>query len=366
MTNQSTTPRTWSAPGRVNLIGEHLDYHGGPVLPIAIDRRTRVTASVRYDDRVVVRSELADEPVEFGTDTSPGDLEGWAGYVAGTVWAMRGHGVAVPGLDLSVASDVPLGAGLSSSAALECAVAAAIRDLCDHAMDRVELALVAQKAENEYVGVPSGAMDQLASSCGVEGHALLIDTSGPTVEPVPAQWTEAGLSLVVIDTAASHELTDGGYATRRTESERAAQELGVALLSTASTADLDRLDGVQLRRARHVVSETARVRAAVDAMAAGDWSRVGELFTASHVSLRDDYEVSVDELDVAVDTALAAGALGARMTGGGFGGSAIALVSHDRVEALVAAVESAFADRGFSAPTGFVVAPSAGAHADPP
>jgi galactokinase len=365
MTSQSTTPRAWSAPGRVNLIGEHLDYHGGPVLPIAIDRRTRVTASVRDDDRVVVRSELADEPVEFGIDTSPGDVDGWAGYVAGTVWAMRGHGVAVPGLDLSVASDVPLGAGLSSSAALECAVAAAIRDLCEQSIDDVQLALVAQKAENEYVGVPSGAMDQLASACGVEGHALLIDTSGPTVEPVPAQWTEAGLSLVVIDTAASHELTDGGYATRRSESEGAAQELGIDLLSTASLADLKRLDDdVQLRRARHVVTETARVRAAVEAMAAGDWARVGELFTTSHLSLRDDYEVSVEELDVAVDTALGAGALGARMTGGGFGGSAIALVSDELVNGLVAAVEKAFAARGLKAPTGFVVAPSAGACED--
>jgi galactokinase len=275
---------------------------------------------------------------------------------------MRAAGVDVPGLDLSVRSDVPLGAGLSSSAALECAVAAAIRDLADHEMDDIELALVAQQAENKYVGVPSGAMDQLASSCGVAGHALLIDTSGPTVQAVPAQWSAAGLTLVVIDTAAAHELTDGGYATRREESEAAARTLGIDLLSTASTDDLGRLDDdVQRRRARHVVTETARVRAAVDSMADGDWQRVGELFTASHLSLRDDYEVSAVELDVAVDTALAAGALGARMTGGGFGGSAIALVADEHVDSLVAAVEKAFADRGFAEPTGFVVAPAAGA-----
>jgi galactokinase len=367
MTSNPASSGAWSAPGRVNLIGEHLDYHGGPVLPIAIDRRTRVTASVRVDRRVVVRSKLADEPVEFGTDTAPGEVEGWAAYVAGTVWAMRAAGVDVPGLDLSVRSDVPLGAGLSSSAALECAVAAAIRDLAAYEMDDVELALVAQQAENNYVGVPSGAMDQLASSCGVAGHALLIDTSGPTVQPVPAQWSDAGLTLVVIDTAASHELTDGGYATRRQESEAAGRTLGIDVLSTASTDDVERLDdAVQRRRARHVVTETARVRATVDSMADGDWARVGELFTASHVSLRDDYEVSAVELDVAVDTALAAGALGARMTGGGFGGSAIALVADERVDPLVAAVEKAFADRGFAAPTGFVVAPAAGAHRDRP
>lgn len=361
----STSSGTWSAPGRVNLIGEHLDYHGGPVLPIAIDRRTRVGVHVRDDDRVVVRSDLADEPVEFTTGTTPGEMDGWAGYVAGTFWAMRKAGVEIPGMELEISSDVPLGAGLSSSAALECAVAAAIRSLTGSGMDDVELALISQRAENEYVGVPSGAMDQLAACCGVEGHALLIDTSGPRVEPVPAEWTAAGLSLVVIDTAASHELSDGGYATRRSESEAAGRTLGVDLLSTATAEDLERLDDdVQLRRARHVVTETARVHEAVTAMAASDWKRVGQLFTASHESLRDDYEVSVAELDVAVEAALQAGALGARMTGGGFGGSAIALVPDDRVEAAVAAVERAFADRGFNAPTGFVVAPSSGVRQD--
>lgn len=365
MTSQLPTSCAWSAPGRVNLIGEHLDYHGGPVLPIAIDRRTHVTAAIRDDDRVVVRSELADEPIEFGTGTAPGEVGGWAGYVAGTVWAMRQAGVAVPGLSLAVASDVPLGAGLSSSAALECAVAAAIRDLCGQHMSDIELALVAQQAENGYVGVPSGAMDQLASVCGVEGHALLIDTSGPTVDAVPARWTDAGLALLVVDTAASHELSDGGYATRRRESEAAGHTLGIALLSTASTADLDGLDGVQLRRARHVVTETARVHAAVTAMAAGDWKHIGELFTASHASLRDDYEVSAAELDVTVEATLRAGALGARMTGGGFGGSAIALVADDQVDAVVTAVEKAFVGRGFAEPTCFVVVPSAGAHPDP-
>jgi galactokinase len=360
-----TSPRTWSAPGRVNLIGEHLDYHGGPVLPIAIDRRTRVTASLRDDDRVRVRSERADEPVEFGTATGRGEVSGWAAYVAGTVWAMRAAGAQVPGLDLDVTSDVPLGAGLSSSAALECAVAVAVRDLTGLRIEDVALALVAQRAENEYVGVPSGAMDQLASTCGVEGHALLVDTSGPTVRPVPALWADAGLSLLVVDTAASHELTDGGYARRREESEAAGAALGVELLATATLDDLERLDDdVQLRRARHVVTETARVHACVEAMAAGDWDRVGELFVASHTSLRDDYAVSCAELDVTVEACLGAGALGARMTGGGFGGSAIALVPDDRVDAVVEAVGTAFAGRGFDPPTAFVVAPAAGAHRD--
>ncbi|MGI8987688.1 MAG: galactokinase [Nocardioidaceae bacterium] len=361
------TKQRWSAPGRVNLIGEHLDYQGGPVLPIAIDRRTTAEAAAREDGRVHVRSERSEQPVEFDVETRPGEVTGWAAYVAGTVWAMRAAGHDVPGLALAVSSDVPLGAGLSSSAALECAVAVAVRDLAGLDVDDVTLALLAQHAENDYVGMPCGAMDQLASMCGRAGHALLIDTAAayPAVSPVAADWTADGLVLMVIDTKAEHELTDGGYAERRAESGEAARQLDLDQLAGATATDLDRLEGVTRRRATHVVSETARVHACVEAMAARDWSRVGELFTASHGSLRDDYEVSCPELDVAVDTAIAAGALGARMTGAGFGGSAIALLPADAVDAVDAAVHQAFEREGLTAPECFPTSPADGAHADP-
>lgn len=352
--------RRWSAPGRVNLIGEHLDYNGGPCLPIAIDRRTVVTAQRRDDGRVTAASE--GEEAAFPVSTQPGDVEGWAAYVAGVVWALCEAGHAVPGLDLQITSDVPLGAGLSSSAALECAVAVCVRDLAGLDLDDLALAVLAQRAENGYVAMPCGILDQAASMCGRSGHALLLDAAVPSVETVPAQWAGAGLALVVIDTRAEHALTDGGYATRRSESEEAARLLGVDLLATADTdavATLD--DDVLRRRGRHVVSETARVHEVVSAMAAGDWPRVGKLFTASHTSLRDDYEVSCPELDVAVEAALRAGALGARMTGAGFGGSAIALVADSAVDAVERACVAAFARRGFEAPQCFVVAPADGA-----
>ena len=350
----------WSAPGRVNLIGEHLDYNGGPCLPIAIDRHTVVTARQRDDDQVTARSE--GEEVSFPLSTEPGDVEGWAAYVAGVVWSMREAGHAVPGLDLDVESDVPRGAGLSSSAALECAVAVCIRDLAGLDVDDITLAVLSQRAENDYVGMPCGILDQAASMCGQEGHAMLLDPGGPSVEQVPAHWSTSGMTLLVIDTKAEHELTDGGYATRREQSEEAARLLGVDWLSQASEDDAA---GIQVellsRRARHVVTETARVHEVVEAMAADDWARVGTLFTASHVSLRDDYEVSSPELDVAVEAALGAGALGARMTGAGFGGSAIALLPDEAVDAVQAACADAFERHGFGTPEIFLVAPGRGA-----
>ncbi|MGI8613569.1 MAG: galactokinase [Nocardioidaceae bacterium] len=356
------TPGQWSAPGRVNLIGEHLDYNGGPVLPIAIDRQTTVRAALRDDDIVALGSDAAPAGAEFPTSTNPGDVPGWASYVAGVVWALRAAGHHVPGLDLHIRSDVPLGAGLSSSAALECAVAVAIRDLADLEVDDLALALLAQRAENDYVGVPSGAMDQLASMCGVAGHALLIDSDRPTVRAVAADWTRHDLALVVVDTRVSHEHSGGGYASRRAECERAAALLGVDFLAQADREAAESLaDPLLRRRARHVVSETARVHETVAAMAAGDWEAVGELFTESHASLRDDFEVSCPELDVAVVSAVDAGALGARMTGGGFGGSAIALVPAGLGDAVGAACAHAFSVRGYALPHGFTVSATDGA-----
>ncbi len=350
----------WAAPGRVNLIGEHLDYNGGPCLPIAIDRRTLVTARRRDDDQVRATSD-GDE-VTFPVASQPGDAQGWSAYVAGTMWALREAGYAVPSVDLQITSDVPLGAGLSSSAALECAVAVCVRDLAGLDVDDLALAVLAQRGENDYVGMPCGILDQAASMCGRSGHALLLDPGGPSVQAVPATWADEGLSLLVVDTRAEHELTDGGYAARRRESEEAARLLGIDLLATAAAEAADTLDDEMLRRrARHVVSETARVHDVVHAMAVGDWAEVGRLFTASHASLRDDYEVSCPELDVAVEAALGTGALGARMTGGGFGGSAIALVPDAAVEAVEQACQDAFARQDFPTPQCFVVAPADGA-----
>jgi galactokinase len=352
----------WAAPGRVNLIGEHLDYNGGPVLPIAIDRRTVVTVSVRSDTVVTVASESFGEPVRFGVATEPGDVSGWAAHVAGLLWALRSDGQPVPSLDLTVTSDLPIGAGLSSSHALECAVAVAVRDLASLDVDDFALALAARRAENDYVGVPTGIMDQLASLCGVAGHALLIDTSALTVRPVPAEWAADGLTLLVIDTRAQHAHAEGGYGERRRECAEAASAVGVSALADAALGDVDRLDDATLRRrARHVVTETARVEQAVAALAGRDWPRFGRLLSQSHVSLRDDFEVSCPELDVAVDATMGAGALGARMTGGGFGGSAIALVESSRAEAVADACRAAFADHGFEPPEVFPVEPSDGA-----
>lgn len=352
----------WAAPGRVNLIGEHLDYNGGPVLPIAIDRQVQVKARLRDDGRVRVWS--AGDAIEFGTGVLPGEVTGWGAYVAGVVWSLREAGHALPGADIVIDSDLPTGAGLSSSAALECGVAVAALESTGVELSPVSTALLAQRAENEYVGVPSGSMDQLASMCGRAGHALFIDTAEdpPTVEPVAAEWVDDGLRLLVIDTRASHSLADGEYAKRRAECDAAAEQLGVKHLAAAGIDAVLRIeDPTTKRRVRHVITETARTRSAVRALRERHWTQLGTILTASHASLRDDFEVSAAELDVAVDTCLEHGALGARMTGGGFGGSAIALVGADRTDEVAKQVRAAFAHAEFAEPRTFVVAPAAGA-----
>ncbi|KHL14535.1 galactokinase [Mumia flava] len=355
---------TWAAPGRVNLIGEHLDYLGGPVLPIAIDRRTTVKVRRRDDGRVRVWSGITEKSVEFGVDTAPGDVQGWARYVAGTVWSLAQAGHRVSGADLVIDSDVPLGAGLSSSAAIECGVAVALAGMEGWSLDPIETALLCQRAENDYVGAPTGSMDQLAAMCGQSGHALLIETAPtpPTVEAVPAHWVADGYALVVIDTQARHSLADGEYGKRRAQTEELTGLLDLEVLATAPPDAVLKVDDPVLKaRLRHVITETQRVRSAVRALSSRDWAQFGQLMSASHASLRDDYEVSAPELDLAVETALENGALGARMTGGGFGGSAIALVDAERVEALTEAVVAAFARVEFTEPRTFVVAPEDGA-----
>lgn len=354
----------WVAPGRVNLIGDHLDYNGGPVLPIAIDRTLSLKARLRDDSAVRVWSTVgAREQREFDTGAAPGEVTGWAAYVAGVFWAVRELGHRVPGADLVLDGDLPLGAGLSSSAAVEALVASALNDLCELGLDRLSLARLCRRAENDFVAVPCGFMDQLAVLHGEADQAMLIDLAAepPSIEPVAADWGAAGLSLIVIDTMTRHRLNDGQYAQRRDECAQASAVLGLDHLAAAGPDAIFKLDDEILKaRTRHVITETARVRGAARAMRSGNWEQFGTMMTASHQSLRDDFAVSRIELDVAVEAALEAGAHGARMTGAGFGGSAIALVDSDQRAQLRDAVLARFDFHQFTAPTLFEVHPADG------
>ncbi|ANG84279.1 galactokinase [Microbacterium aurantiacum] len=370
---------TWSAPGRVNLIGEHTDYNDGFVLPFAIQHRTHVALGTRADGVIRVASTFADDTVEVplaelnalfpdGRET----VAEWARYPLGVAWALqRAAGrdpVTLVGVDLAFASDVPVGAGLSSSAAIEGATASALAAIWGIDLDRTALARVGRTAENEAVGAPTGIMDQMASMLGRADAAIFLDCRSLEAEVIDLGFADAGLELVVIDTGVSHSHATGGYGERRAACERGAEAMGASALRDVSVADLERaqelLDDVTFRRVRHVVTENQRVIDTVAALAAEGPASVGPLLVASHASMRDDFEISVPELDTAVEAALAAGAIGARMTGGGFGGAAIALVARDGVGAVTDAVTAAFTDAGFAAPTIFTVAPSAGAARD--
>ena len=361
----------WRAPGRVNLIGEHTDYNDGFVLPVAIDRSI-VVAAARRDDGILQSWSTGDRaglavarPV---SDLGPGRSSGWSAYIEGVAWVLREEGLPVPGADLVVHADLPAGAGLSSSAALESAVALALSELAGAAApDRVALAFAGQRAETEVVGMPCGLMDQMAVLCGRAGHALFFDTRTLETEQVPFDPAAAGLTLLVIDTRVKHTLTGSPYAERRRACEQAAATLGVPALRDVTLADVEaasadgRLDEVTVRRARHVVTENARVLEVVALLRQGDVTAVGPALAGSHASLRHDYEVSCAELDVAVETSVAAGAVAARMTGAGFGGSALALVPTDTAEAVGLAVAEAFTAAGFNPPATFPVAIAEGA-----
>jgi galactokinase len=360
----------FAAPGRVNLMGEFTDVSEGWVLPFALSRTVQAAVARRDDNTVVASTGLpgvSDDPLIAAelTDLSPVEASGWSRYVLGVIWAFRSAGYAVDGgLEIHVESDLPTGAGLSSSAALECSVALAVDELFGLGCSRDVLAALARRAENDFAGVPCGIMDQTASLFGIAGHALLIDTRSRQISPVRCDLSSAGLELLVIDTGVHHELGSSGYADRLGACQRAAAELGVrSLREVADPADIRRIeDTVIRRRARHVVTDNARVHAAVGHLQASSVRSIGPLMTEAHQSLRDDFEVSCAELDTAVDAAMDAGALGARMVGGGFGGSAIALVDADQAAALAKSVTDAFAASGFGAPRIFSATPSAGAH----
>ncbi|HSE69173.1 MAG TPA: galactokinase [Nocardioidaceae bacterium] len=359
----------FAAPGRVNLIGEHVDYNGGKCLPMALPHATYAALAPREDRTVSVSSRQQDRTWTGSLDAlGPGEVDGWVAYVAGVVWALQQQGWDLPGLDIVVDSRVPTGAGLSSSAALECSVALGLADVAGVSLDdaaRQRLAQACVRAETDVAGAPTGGLDQTISLFGQADHALLLDCRDWTTVQVPWHPAAHDLELLVVDTRASHSLTDGGYGSRRADCEEAAKQLGVGSLREVTDPEqaLARLTDERVRRrARHVLTEMARVETAVAQLRADDYPGLGRSFDASHDSLRDDFEVTCPELDAVVDTCRAQGALGVRMTGGGFGGSAIALVPRAKVESTREAVAAVFAEQGWPAPGFLFGRPADGAH----
>ncbi|WP_330339503.1 galactokinase [Streptomyces sp. NBC_00557] len=359
----------WAAPGRVNLIGEHTDYNDGFVMPFALPHRTVAAVSRRADGVLRLHSADIEGGVkELRLDTLDPQSDGdWTAYPAGVVWALREAGHAVTGADVHLSSTVPTGAGLSSSAALEVVTALALNDLYELGLPGWRLARLCQRAENVYVGAPTGIMDQTASACCEAGHALFLDTRDLSQRQIPFDLAAEGLRLLVVDTRVKHAHSGGEYGKRRAGCEKGAALLGVDALRDIPYDGLDaalrRLgDEEEVRRlVRHVVTEDQRVERVVGLLHAGDTRAIGPVLTEGHASLRDDFRISCPELDLVVDTALANGALGARMTGGGFGGSAIVLTEAAEVDTLTKAVEEAFAAAGFRTPRVFEAVPSAGA-----
>ena len=351
----------WEAPGRVNLIGEHTDYNAGLVLPIALPQRTYVALRRRSDQTIHFSSMGMTSALPMPLDAvKPGNPSGWERYPAGVMWALTQEGYEIPGVDATFASEVPVGSGLSSSAAIEGAIGVALADLCnlgllDDDSGRARLAQICQRAENHIAQAPTGGMDQAASLRSIEGFALYLDCADSSVRHVPFRLADQGLSLLVIDTRAAHSHTTGEYRRRRADCDEACVQLGIDTLREIATDDLGtaltRLGNDRLRRrVRHIVTEIERVRLAVKAMEANDFTELGRLFVDSHASMRDDYEISCPELDVTVIAALEAGALGARMTGGGFGGSAIALVFDQALDSTKEAICRAYEDQDFRQP----------------
>jgi galactokinase len=354
----------WAAPGRVNLIGEHTDYNDGYVMPFALAHRVLIAAAPRQDDTWGVTSLNNDSTKIFQpADLQPG-MSGWQAYVAGVVWVLQEAGHRVGGADLVLTSDVPEGAGLSSSAALECAVLTALAELNDLDIAGLERAKLARRAENVFVGAPTGLMDQAAATLCTAGHALFFDCRTDEAEQVRFDTASAGLEILVLDTRTPHALVDSEYAARRASCEEAARLLGVLALRDVIDLDaaLDKLPGPLIqRRVRHVITENARVLEAVKVLRTGRIADLAPLLDASHESMRDDFEITVPQVDLAVETARTSGAVGARMTGGGFGGCIIALVRAGEAEKIGDEIAQSFAAAGYGPPTYFTAVPSAGA-----
>jgi galactokinase len=358
------------APGRVNIIGEHTDYTGGYVFPMAIELGVTAHVSTRDDRKLLISSNLINDSIELDLDElAPNKVHNWSDYVAGSVWSVaRFHKIPF-GLDIRLTADLPLGAGMSSSAAVECSVILALTQLLEINPGKRELARWAKDAENIYVGVPTGSMDQVASLFGKKGHALFFDTRDDVIEQVPIDLTSQNSVFAVIDTRTKHALVDGGYAARRADCEVGSKILGVEFLRDINDLNsaidtLKNLDADEriIKRVRHVVSENQRVLDAVAALKNNDLTQLGILMNASHESLKSDFEVSCEELNLAVAVAITCGAYGARMMGGGFGGSAIALIPKDKVSELTQRVTQAFDSSKFNAPKVYQVTASEGAH----
>jgi galactokinase len=367
-----TPTGVWSAPGRVNLIGEHTDYNEGFVFPFAINRHTYAAISIRTDSVARVSSSFSEVVHEVDvTSIARDDSHDWAAYPFGAAWAIQellrtmGKSIAATGFDCYIESDVPVGAGLSSSAAIECSVALALNELWSAGLDRRQLARVGQMGENLIVGAPTGIMDQSASLLGETDHAVFLDCRSLEVQAIELGFAAEGLELLIIDTKVAHRLVDGGYAARRAACESGAAALGATSLRDVSVADLvrakDLLDDVTFRRVRHVVTENQRVLDTVKALQETGARSIGKLMYASHESMRDDFEISVDELDTAVETALRHGAIGARMTGGGFGGAAIALTPIEKIGEVSLSVLAEFEALGYAKPNIFAVSAAQGA-----
>lgn len=353
----------WSAPGRANLIGEHTDYNNGFVLPFGIDRRTYVALGERQEMICQVASSFSEDLVEVElTENKPEDLD-WALYPLGVAWVMRES--QKTGFDVFIHSDVPIGAGLSSSAAVECSMALALNDVWEAGKTALELALIGQRAENQVVGAPTGIMDQTASMLARADGAVLIDCKSLETTQIDLGLDEKDLVVAVIDTQVSHRHSDGGYRSRREACERGAALMEVESLRELEIAEIPKaqelMDDVTFRRVRHIVTENQRVLQAVSALKDSRMDELGELLLASHASMRDDFEISIPELDLAVETAMRVGAIGSRMTGGGFGGAAIAIIHKAKLEELEKRVTKAFEEAGYGEPRVFSVIPSQGA-----
>jgi galactokinase len=358
-----------AAPGRVNLIGEHTDYNDGFVFPMAIERYTVIAAAPNGSQSITLRSDSGEGVVtaDLSQPLKPGPKGSWANYPLGVIAGFLARGLKPVGFDALIHSNVPLGGGLSSSAALEIATATLIEAITGQHLDPVKKALLCQKAEHDYAGMPCGIMDQFISALGKKDHLLLLDCRSREFELVP--FTDPSVSVLITNTNVKHALTGSEYPARRKQCEAAAVALGVASLRDAATDLLEtnrsKLEVVVFRRARHVIGEIARTTQAADAIRAGNWAMVGELMYASHQSLRDDYEVSCPELDAVVEIArglsAAGGVIGCRMTGGGFGGCTVALVKTDAVDAVMRAMAVGYTQKTGITPTMFVSRPGAGA-----